>query len=128
MLDEALLFYCGLLSLQPRSAVALEQVLADYFDVPVEIEQFVGAWHPLDPRPISAAWKAATRYSDQLGLGAVAGDEIWDRQSRARIKLGPLTRDAISVVSARPATPGSRCAQSPRFSPAEKSNSKCNWC
>jgi type VI secretion system protein ImpH len=27
----------------------------------------------------------------QLGSGAVVGDEIWDQQSRVRIKLGPLT-------------------------------------
>ena len=48
--DEAFIFYSGLLALQPRSAVALEAVLADYFDVPVEVEQFVGAWRSLgDP-------------------------------------------------------------------------------
>ena len=27
---------------------ALRQVLADYFEVPVEIEQFVGAWYPVE--------------------------------------------------------------------------------
>jgi len=45
--DDSLLFYSGLLSLQPRSAVALRGVLQDYFGVPVEVEQFVGAWQPL---------------------------------------------------------------------------------
>jgi type VI secretion system protein ImpH len=30
-------------------------------------------------------------YSDQLGMGAIAGDEIWERQSRGRIRLGPLS-------------------------------------
>ena len=49
MPDEALLHYVGLLSLQARSAAALEQILGDYFEVPVEVEQFVGAWYPLDP-------------------------------------------------------------------------------
>ncbi len=88
--DESFLFYCGLLGLQSRSAAALEQILADYFDVPVEIEQFVGAWHKLDPDN-QCRMEGGTPYSDQLGLGAIAGDEIWDRQSRARIKLGPLT-------------------------------------
>ncbi|HLY16853.1 MAG TPA: type VI secretion system baseplate subunit TssG [Bryobacteraceae bacterium] len=87
--DESLLFYCGLLGLQARSAAALEQILADYFDVPVEIEQYVGAWYPLDPGN-QCRMEGGTPYSDQLGFGAVAGDEIWDRQSRARIRLGPL--------------------------------------
>jgi type VI secretion system protein ImpH len=30
-------------------------------------------------------------YSERLGYGAVVGDEIWDQQSRVRIRLGPLT-------------------------------------
>ena len=29
--------------------------------------------------------------SEQLGQGAVAGNEVWDQQARARIKLGPLS-------------------------------------
>jgi len=46
--DEALVFPCGLLSAQTRSATALRLLLMDYFEVPVEIEQFVGAWHSLE--------------------------------------------------------------------------------
>ncbi len=88
--DDAFLFYSGLLSLQPRSTAALEQILADYFGVPVEVEQFVGVWRALDPAN-QCRMEASVAYSDQLGLGAVAGAEIWDQQSRARIRLGPLT-------------------------------------
>jgi type VI secretion system protein ImpH len=88
--DESLLYYCGLFSLQPRSAAALEQVLADYFDVPVEVEQFVGAWRALDPGD-QCRMEGEILYSDQLGMGVIAGDEIWDQQSRARVRLGPLT-------------------------------------
>jgi len=40
--DDALNFYSGLLSQQPRCASNLEGLLADYFEVPVEVEQFVG--------------------------------------------------------------------------------------
>src|ERR1700730_10249044 len=43
VIDEALIFYAGLLAPHQRSAAALEQLLSDYFDVPVEIEQLVGA-------------------------------------------------------------------------------------
>ncbi len=88
--DEALLFYSGLLSLHPRSAIALKQILEDYFEVPVEIEQFVGAWYPLD-RSNQCCFDSGDSYSEQLGFGAVVGDEIWDQQSRARIRLGPLS-------------------------------------
>lgn len=89
--DEALLFYAGLLSLPSRPAGALEQLLADFFDVPVHIEQFVGAWYPLERSTQSELGDDGSP-SSQLGFGAVAGDEIWDQQSRARIRIGPLTR------------------------------------
>jgi type VI secretion system protein ImpH len=88
--DATILYYSGLASLAPRSAAALEQVLADYFDVDVEIEQFVGAWYPIEEAD-QCCFENGTSYSEQLGVGAVAGDEIWDQQSRARIMIGPLT-------------------------------------
>jgi len=90
--DDSLLFYCGLLSLHPHSATALRQVLMDYFDVPVEIEQFVGAWYPVE-EDSQCSLSEEMDYSEQLGFGAVVGDEIWDQQSRVRIQLGPLTLD-----------------------------------
>jgi len=89
--DDALLFYTGLFGLPTRPAAGLEQLLGDFFDVPVEIEQFIGAWYPLERATQSELGEESTA-SSQLGLGAVAGDEIWDRQSRARIRVGPLTR------------------------------------
>ena len=88
--DEALLFYTGLLSLQPRSAVALRNLLEDYFGVPVEVEQFVGSWQPLDPTD-QCVFEDADSYSEQVSIGAVVGDAIWDRQSRIRVKLGPMS-------------------------------------
>jgi type VI secretion system protein ImpH len=90
--DEALLFYVGLLGVPTRPAAALEQLIADYFGVPAEIEQFVGAWYPLE-RTTQCALDEDGGPSAQLGLGAVAGDELWDLQSRVRVRLGPLRRE-----------------------------------
>lgn len=89
--DDSILFYSGLMSLTPRSPLALEQLLSDYFGVKAQVEPFVGAWRKLEPQ-YQCQIGEATGYSEQLGWGAVAGDEIWDVQSRARVKLGPLTR------------------------------------
>jgi type VI secretion system protein ImpH len=89
--SEPLLFYAGLCMLPTRPVAGLEQLLADYFGVPVAIEQFVGAWYPVD-RPTQCGLGDEASESSQLGLGAVAGDEVWDQQSRARIRIGPLTR------------------------------------
>ncbi|MEO8026505.1 MAG: type VI secretion system baseplate subunit TssG, partial [Bryobacteraceae bacterium] len=63
--DDSLLFYSGLLSLHPRSATALRQILWDYFDVPVRIEQFVGGWHRLD-RATQCEFDRGQSISEQL--------------------------------------------------------------
>lgn len=88
--DDSLLFYGGLTSAHTRSAAALQQILADYFSVPVEIEQFVGAWYPVEIESQCSLGEEG-RDSERLGFGTVVGDEIFDQQSRIRIHLGPLT-------------------------------------
>lgn len=88
--DEALLHYVALLGLQSRSAAALEQILSDYFEVPVEVEQFVGGWYRLDPGSQSRVDEGDSD-GERLGIGVVVGDEVWDQQSRVRVKIGPMT-------------------------------------
>ncbi len=88
--DETFVWYSGLLSMQARSAVALEQILEDYFAVPVEVVQFVGAWCRLEGNSTTELSEDEDP-SEQLGLGAVVGDEVYDHQARARIRMGPLT-------------------------------------
>lgn len=89
--DETFVFYAGLLARQPRSAVALEQLLSDFFDVPVAVEQFIGGWYGLGADTQCRVGEESGA-SDQVGLGAVVGDEIWDQQARLRIRMGPLSR------------------------------------
>lgn len=89
--DDALLFYAGLLGPQQRSAAALEQLVEDYFGVPAEVEQFVGGWYPLSSSTECTLGDEGDA-SEQLGWGAVAGEEVWDPQARVRLRLGPLTR------------------------------------
>jgi type VI secretion system protein ImpH len=88
--DEALLHYAALLGMQARSATALEQIIHDYFEVPVEIEQFTGGWYGLDT-PTQCEMNDEETPSVQIGAGAVVGDAMWDRQARVRIRLGPLS-------------------------------------
>jgi len=90
--DQLLLYYAGALGPQPRSALALQQMLEDILDVPVEVEQFVGGWYRLAPSTQCHVGDE-TGPAEQLGLGAVAGDEMWDQQARVRLRLGPLTRE-----------------------------------
>jgi type VI secretion system protein ImpH len=88
--DDSLLYYAGLLAQHPRSAVALEQILSDYFDVPVEVEQFAGGWYRLDTNT-QCCLEGRSSCSEQLGVGAVVGDEVWDQTARVRLKIGPLS-------------------------------------
>lgn len=90
--DESLFYYTGLLAQHPHSATALEQILTDYFEVPAAIEQFAGAWYRLDQKSQTSLKESHTPY-ESLGFGTVVGDEVWDQQSLARIRLGPLSLD-----------------------------------
>jgi type VI secretion system protein ImpH len=87
--DQALLFYTGLLALQPRSAAALESLLEDFFGVPVEVQQFSGSWHELSPADRCAV--DGESFNAQLGITTVVGDAVWDEQAKIRIRLGPLS-------------------------------------
>jgi type VI secretion system protein ImpH len=88
--DEALMHYLALIAMQSRSAAALEQIIADYFAVPVEVQQFTGSWHHLDDSTQCAMKADKDSLSTQLGSGAVVGDAVWDRQSCVRIRIGPV--------------------------------------
>ena len=87
--DETFIYYSGLFGLIPKSPLALECVLGDYFDIPVEIEPFVGTWRTLEQPDLCEF--GGVPESTMLGFGAVVGDEIWDQGSRLRLKLGPLS-------------------------------------
>jgi type VI secretion system protein ImpH len=83
--DLGLLFHAGLFVQRPRSAIGLELLLADYFRLPVSIRQFQGQWLRLEPADQTKLGEHGV-----LGIDAVAGDRVWDVQSKFRVRLGPL--------------------------------------
>ena len=87
--DRALLAYSGLLGRHVKSAGSLKQILEDYFDVPVTIVQFAGTWRSLPPEN-RTIFGGSNRASQQLGSGAVVGDEVWEHHGRIRIRIGPI--------------------------------------
>jgi type VI secretion system protein ImpH len=89
MPDTALLRYAGLVTQRPHSATALRGILRDYFGMPVVIEQFSGKWFQLDESGLSRLGNGGPQ--NQLGIGAVAGDGIWNPQARFRIVAGPVS-------------------------------------
>jgi type VI secretion system protein ImpH len=85
--DESLLPYTGLITQKPHSTDAIENILSDYFSVPVRVEQFFGQWLDLSERDMTFLG----RENNGLGTRAIAGTKIWDLQSKFRVKLGPLS-------------------------------------
>jgi type VI secretion system protein ImpH len=85
--DLAKLFHVGTLARQVRDADGLAAIIRQFFGVAARIEEFVG--HVLLLAPRDRTYLGADGQS--LGTGAVVGARIWDRQSKFRIHLGPLT-------------------------------------
>jgi type VI secretion system protein ImpH len=84
--DLALFFYSGILAQRPPNATNLRILLADYFQLPVAVEQFRGQWLAID-----RANQTCLGGHGSLGVDAVAGDRTWDVQSRFRLRIGALT-------------------------------------
>lgn len=74
---------------QVRSAEGLEMVLADYFGLPVMLEQFVGAW--LDIPAELYCRLGGDPDSALLARSATLGASSWQCQHKFEIVLGPLT-------------------------------------
>ena len=87
--DEATIFYAGLLSRQVRSADGLEQILAAYFGVRVEVRQFTGTWERLSPDQQTHLREGST-FAESLGRGTIVGDEVWIQEAALTVRLGPM--------------------------------------
>ncbi len=90
VLDYAKLYRIGHFAAQARSAEGLQQILADYFGLPVEVRQFVGEWMTIPPE--SYCRLGADPSVAGLGGTATLGGSSWQCQHKFEIVLGPLTR------------------------------------
>lgn len=86
MPDHAKLHHAGLLARQVRNAEGLAAMLAGFLGLPVEVEQFVGHWMELRPHDRTRLGR-----SGALGGGATLGRQVWDRQHKFRLLIGPLS-------------------------------------
>lgn len=89
MPDLAKFYYTGFLSCQTKSALGLSALLADYFRLPVNIEQFVGEWLTMQANDLT---KLGEHHSTgQLGVSAILGSKVWACQHKFRVRFGPLS-------------------------------------
>ena len=87
--DHSKLFYAGHYARQTRNAEGLENILGGYLELPVRLESYVGHWMTL-PETERTRLRAGRHASCQLGRGAVAGKQVFDRQHKFRVHIGPL--------------------------------------
>ena len=85
--DLARLFQVGALIRHVRNAEGLQHILQRFFGVAAQIEEFVGHWMLLSAAERTYLGSRAA----VLGGGAVVGGQVWDRQHKFRIVLGPLS-------------------------------------
>ena len=87
--DTVAAHYAALLRHRPVSASLIEGILADYFDLPIRVEQFVGGYDQLGKgEHCILGMQCAT-----LGAGAVLGERVRERHTRVRLHVGPLSID-----------------------------------
>jgi type VI secretion system protein ImpH len=86
--DLAVVYYGGLFARRQRTAVGLQALVCDYFDVPAWVRQLQGRWLRLDAANQSCL--GTEEHNTMLGVNTVAGQRVWDVQSKFRVRLGPL--------------------------------------
>lgn len=86
--NELPLYYGGHFARASRSAVGLEQLLADFLGERVRVESFVGQWLPIQPCDRAVIGRRGRNH--RLGDGVLLGARVWDVQSKFRIVIGPL--------------------------------------
>lgn len=79
--------YAAVLRHRPVSASLIESILIDYFALPIRLEQFVGAHDRLHPNELCQLGVQ----NSTLSAGAVLGERVRKRHTRARLHIGPLT-------------------------------------
>lgn len=92
--DFAKLSHVGHINRQVRNAEGLSKLVSAYFQCSAAVEQFVGHWMLLDQGDCLALGER--RHG--LGVSAVLGRKVWDRQGKFRLILGPLKRDTYDEL------------------------------
>jgi len=89
MPDLAKLHFAGRLALQTRPAEGLRAIIADYFKLPAEIEQFYPEWVRLPKASLCALGDNET--TGTLGSTASIGEQFHVFHHKFRIRMGPMS-------------------------------------
>ena len=102
--DSAKRHYPGWLGSSAKSPDGIKAILGDYFELPFDVREWVGAWLPLPDSSIARLGSGEA--SVQLGRAAYIGKRVWSIRHKFQIKLGPLDWETFSTFK-----PGSERAR-----------------
>jgi type VI secretion system protein ImpH len=85
------LHYAGHLSSLPRHAAGLASILESYFQITAKVVEFVAHWLTIPPR--DRLKLGSNPDMGRLGMDAVLGENVWQRQDKFQICLGPMSLD-----------------------------------
>ncbi|MCA9215633.1 MAG: type VI secretion system baseplate subunit TssG [Planctomycetales bacterium] len=91
MPDLAKLYYAGRLACQSKNAEGLRSMLEDFFQIPANIDEFVGKWTKIPEE--FRCYLGRSKTSATLGRCATIGSHVWDCQQKFRITMGPMSWD-----------------------------------
>jgi type VI secretion system protein ImpH len=89
MSDLVKLHFSGRLALQTRPAEGLRAIIADYFKLPVEIDQFFPQWVRLPQQSLCKLGQSEA--TGALGATASIGERFHVYHHKFRIRIGPMT-------------------------------------
>ncbi len=78
--------FAGLMSCQTHHAEGLLAILSGYFQLPVQLEEFIGQWIELPTNCRCLMGES----SASLGVNTTVGSHVWDCQQKFRVIFGPL--------------------------------------
>jgi len=89
--DVAKLHFAGHLGNATRHAEGLRAMVAELFELPVEIDEFVGEWIDLPQDGLCRLGRSPE--TNALGVNVLAGARAWSAQHKFRLRLGPMDLD-----------------------------------
>lgn len=101
--DAAKRYFVGRLACSARSPEGLQAMIADYFSLPVRIEEYAGEWVALDADVrlklgAQGGLGRAPLAGGALGVDTLVGAVCWSREHRFRIVVGPLRHEQFESL------------------------------
>ena len=86
MPDMSKMHFAGHLGQEVKNPEGLVSILSAFFDVPVQLQEYIGSWLDLEP---DDQWQLGM--AGGLGQSTSIGEKVWSRSAKFRLRIGPLS-------------------------------------